>query len=208
MVRCLLELKCNRFDLLLVYSFSILGCIAIGCDNEESGTNYHAETDIHKMKYSKLICLASERMGDFLPGLHGLEEFDLIYNDPESYIDDALGYILSSESEHKYIAVLSMQKLPYKDMLSFYQSLYGLFKSGKITAKELNEYIFVPSDFGMFFEKYYNEREVVAFLHLLLSDPSIPQNYKTEYTEISNGKWEKELKLFREMQHRSNGTND
>jgi hypothetical protein len=160
------------------------------------------------MKYSKLICLASERMGDFLPGLHGLEEFDLIYNDPESYIDDALGYILSSESEHKYIAVLSMQKLPYKDMLSFYQSLYGLFKSGKITAKELNEYIFVPSDFGMFFEKYYNEREVVAFLHLLLSDPSIPQNYKTEYTEISNGKWEKELKLFREMQHRSNGTND
>jgi len=147
-------------------------------------------------------------MGDFLPGLHGLEEFDLIYNDPESYIDDALGYISSSENEHKYIAVLSMQKLPYKYMLSFYQSLYELFKSGNITAKELNGYIFVPSDFGMFFEKYYKEREVVAFLHLLLSDPSIPQNYKTGYAEISNGEWAKELKIFREMQQRSNGTND
>jgi len=83
------------------------------------------------MDFPELISRAAVKMGDvFLPGLHGIEEFESIRNNPQMYEQDALEYLSDKESKHKFIAVLSMQKLPYEELLLFYRKVYQLFSIG------------------------------------------------------------------------------
>ncbi len=154
------------------------------------------------MEFSELISQAAEIMqtGTSILWLHDSEEFEQVYENPKRYMNDALEYISSKDSKHKYVAVISMQKLPYEDMLFFYKDIFKLFQAGEISWKELSGYIFVGDGFGDFFEVNYDREEVRSLLKEIASDPKISQEFRNSIEEVISGQWTEAKREFRRAQ--------
>lgn len=192
---------------IIIWSCCLL-FILNGCKdkNKDLSDKKEGDKEMSQMNFPELISRATEimEMGADLQGLHGIEEFEWIRNNPKIYAKEAFEYLTDSkkESKYKYTAILSMQTLPNEDLLSFYRKLYQSFQSGNISETELDDYIFIPVDFGRFFLDNYNEKEVNKFLNELASDPKITQTNRDRYERLQSGQVTKDMIEFEKAQRK------
>ncbi|MVM36837.1 hypothetical protein GO730_02705 [Spirosoma sp. HMF3257] len=109
-------------------------------------------------------------------GVKEFKPFARIYNNPTLYVACAMEYMRDTTYNHrsKHFALLSMEKLPFKDCLKTLALCYRLYKSGLIHEETLSEALLLGFSESNVFDKNKGNPALVSILKKMASDKTLP----------------------------------
>lgn len=157
-------------------------------------------SDYQKNFFDELMIKSGKkewRTIEFIEQMYNDTAFMEVYNHSKFYYDDVVSFLKTEKFEDtlKYSPVCitkciwAMQNLPLKQYVGFCDTIFTLFKSGKIANDELFEAI--SPNFGRkyIYRENYKNAAVVNLLIRVKSNQKISDNLRIEVDEILAGKY-------------------
>ncbi|GAB2809016.1 hypothetical protein [Ferruginibacter profundus] len=157
-------------------------------------------SDYQKKNFDELMIKSGKkewRTIEFSEQMYNDTAFTEVYNHSKFYYYDVISFLKTEKFEDtlKYSPVCitkciwAMQNLPLKQYIGFCDTIFTLFKSGKIANVEMFEAI--SPNFGRkyIYRDNYKNVDVVNLLNRIKSDQKISSNLRNEVDEILAGKY-------------------
>jgi len=171
--------------------FLILLIVSASCSHSSSGSQ-NQEPQNKVANFDTLVNRIAIRIVDLTApgGLSRIEDFLLIYDNPNQYIEDAKRCIASRVSSDlkKRICIYSMQNLPFENYMNFTKYCWGAFNEGLINERMLYLTIFpAPWKTDIRFAEAYQKREVKKLFEEMLMSKKLSDSSKEGIQYAASG---------------------